>query len=412
MMMIFSNRLLLLIFISVIYFKSANADEIFVNGDNKTLINVDSSYNIHLKSRNFPLSYHFKYIFNIPELNIHDEIFIFSTNIDWRWNFTKTGNYQLNIQVFLYPFYNMIYGWKIAETNVPLEIDDNLDNLISIDAKQNVSSLTTDYVFAINKTIGFSLNIDPQSILTRFADRISYEWNVEGPGVNKTKIPQKTFDFVFESLNEYSISLQISTTFPHNQMNFSGKTVKKIQIKNPITDVSISGNNFVENGSLLHLNITCNGSSNFLLCHDFAPIKSNDSCFESGRVLSNCDYQITHYFPENGTKYVNIGIRNDVSTVYRNVKITIYKIGPKPSFAFVIIPLISLLLIIVIVVVGITHFIGQRRRINATIEVATIDNFAIYNDANLGDDDMQTLMGEKTFCRRVKDSFIETLCPK
>lgn len=244
--------------------------------------------------------------------------------------------------------------------------------------------------------------------MVRFADQIKYEWSVEGPDVNKTKFMQKTFDFVFNSSNEYSISLQTSVSF---QKNFAGTTSLAIQIKNPITNVSISGNNFVENGSLLHLNITCDGSPKFLLCHDFSSTKSNDSCFNSGKVSSKCDYQIIHYFPQNGTKYVNIGISNDVSLVYRNVKITIYKIGPKPSFAFVIIPLISLLLIIVIVVVGITHFIRQRRRMNATIEVATIENFAIYNDVDLGNDE-QPLIGEKTFCRRVKDSFIETLCPK
>ncbi|OTF80711.1 hypothetical protein BLA29_011076, partial [Euroglyphus maynei] len=155
--------------------------EIFVKGDIKTLVNVDSHYNIHLESRNFPISYHFKFIFDIPELNVHDEKFTEFKDLDWQWTFPKPGSYQFTIQVYLYPFNNYIYGWKIAEMSAPLEIKDNLNDLISINAKQNVSSLTTDFVFEINKTVNFSPNIDPQSILVRFADQLEYEWNVEGP---------------------------------------------------------------------------------------------------------------------------------------------------------------------------------------------------------------------------------------
>lgn len=90
------------------------------------MVDVDSNYNIHLESRNFPISYHFKFIFSIPELNVLDEQFTEFKDIDWQKNFTKTGSYQFNIQVYLYPFNNYIYGWKIAETAVTLEIKGEL----------------------------------------------------------------------------------------------------------------------------------------------------------------------------------------------------------------------------------------------------------------------------------------------
>lgn len=64
------------------------------------------------------------------------------------------------------------------------------------------------------------------------------------------------------------------------------------------------------------------------------------------------------------------------------------------------------MLVIAIAVVGIIYFIRQRRLMNATIEVATAENFGVYDD-----NDDETLL-EKTFCRRVKDSFIETIYKK
>ncbi|KPM08156.1 hypothetical protein QR98_0066700 [Sarcoptes scabiei] len=77
------------------------------------------------------------------------------------------------------------------------------------------------------------------------------------------------------------------------------------------------------------------------------------------------------------------------------------RVGPTPSFAFVVIPLISLMLVTIITLIGIIHCIRQRKKMNATIEVATIENFGIFENED------ETLLIEKTFFRRIKDSFKE-----
>lgn len=71
-------------------------------------------------------------------------------------------------------------------------------------------------------------------------------------------------------------------------------------------------------------------------------------------------------------------------------------VGPKQSLVFVILPLVSSFLVIIIVLLGIAHHIKQRRLLNATIEVATMENFGLYGT--------NTSLNEKSFIERIHDS--------
>ncbi|KAF7492940.1 hypothetical protein SSS_05054 [Sarcoptes scabiei] len=378
-----------------------NAVRLIIEGDNKTFTNVDSLFEFRLINEYFiPFSY--KFIIEIPSY-LHEEYYTQNYFYYWNHNFTniKPGSYSLHVEVYIYPIFNNVFGWKVADAQVPLEIREHLDDYISINAKQNNSSPAIDNVFQINKTIDFVADVSASSVLARNSTVLDYHWILEGNDINKTEFKTKTFQYIFSSVNSYQITLKISAIINPEQKRISGKTASNIFIKSPIENVTVSGNIFVENGSLLNLNIRCNGSSKFLFCHRFSSIKSNTSCFQSGSIFDHCQYNVMHYFPQNGTKYVNIGIRNDVSTVFKNIKITVYKVGPTPSFAFVVIPLISLMLVTIITLIGIIHCIRQRKKMNATIEVATIENFGIFENED------ETLLIEKTFFRRIKDSFKE-----
>lgn len=400
-----SYNWLIVALILTTFLQPSKSNELIIEGDNKTLINAESIYHIRIVGDSFPFSPLYKYVINMDGSKgnlVHYEIFIKSREITWKVNFTKMdlGSFPLHVEAYCYPFENTIYGWKIADLIYPIQIQDTLDDFINIDINQNISSISTENVFMVNKTVNFTALIQSNTILSHNTKDIKYHWILEGPNINHTELTTSSFEHVFNVTGEYTVTLEITAIIQPNDMLKKGKISKTIQMKDAISNITITGNTFVENGSLLSLNILCNGTSKFLICHDFSLQKSNDSCFNKGRVFNNCDYSITHYFSQNGTRYVNIGVRNDVSTVFKNVKITIYKIGPKPSFAFVVIPLISLMLVLAITVFGITHCIRQRRRLNATIEVASTQNFGVYADD-------ETLLEEKTFTKRVNDSFRE-----
>lgn len=191
-----------------------------------------------------------------------------------------------------------------------------------INATQN-ANLTTDSVFMINETVNFAAQIDPDSILNRLPPN-SYQWEVSGPDMNTTYYQTMNFSQIFNSTNKYTLKLHVSSSIT-SDLEKNGTTTKTISFKYPITDVRFEGSNFVKNGSLLRLTIVCNGSADQLFCHDFSTEKSTDSCFNTAILVSNGRYPINRYFPESGVIYVNVGIKNDVSLVYKSFKITIFK---------------------------------------------------------------------------------------
>lgn len=203
---------------------------------------------------------------------------------------------------------------------------DSLDDFLIIDAKQDgLPSYTPSSNFVINRQVNFTAQLQSNSFLKQNTTKINYQWSLQGPKLNETKMSGFFFQYEFNNSGEYSLNLQATAEIESIGLNKSGHSTSTFYLKVPLSNVKIDGNTFVENGSLLQLNVTCDGSSNFRFCHDFNNTKSNESCFNSAKVLDKCSYPITHYFPHNGTQYVNIGIRNDVSDTYRNIKITIYK---------------------------------------------------------------------------------------
>lgn len=175
----------------------------------------------------------------------------------------------------------------------------------------------------INETVNFAAQIDPDSILNRKLPNL-YQWEVSGPDINTTYYSSTNFFRIFNSTNKYTVKLFVSSWISSDLVK-NGTTTKTISFKYPISDVRFEGSNFVKNGSLLRLTIICNGSADQLFCHDFSTEKSTESCFNNAILVSNGRYPISRYFPESGVIYVNVGIKNDVSLVYKSFKITIFK---------------------------------------------------------------------------------------
>lgn len=304
---------------------------------------------------------------------------------------------------------------------------DNIDEFFSIEGLQDgLPSYTQNYYFATNRTVNITAKLAEQN--TYLADpntQYNFTWTLKSKTLNETTYKARTFNYSFISAEDYDLSLNISASFEMNgkKMNFVGHLSHSLSLRIPLPDVTYQGKLFVENGSLLNLNFTwCGASPDYQFCYGFNLMNmSNFSCFDSAIILSECHYDIRHYFPHNGTQYVNIGVRNDVSEKSFVAKICIFKglflfqsnwfdllniivlflslVGPRKSLLFVIVPMVGTVAVLVIAVSGMAYHIKQRMRFNATIEEATADNIDIYPS----DDDTPLL--EKSLIARIRESF-------
>ena len=206
-------------------------------------------------------------------------------------------------------------------------LSDDLNDFFQINGKQeHLPPYAPPFVFTPHNAVSFVPHQQvPNSILSDHSTSLDYSWTLSGPNSTNVASNETSLIHNFTQVGEYDLAVNIIANITRFSTVKQGKVSQKIYIKAPISNVNIVGNNFVVNGSLLNLNISCNGSSNFMICYYFTESKANRSCFDRAKTLDTCFLPISHYFPQNGTHYLNIGIQNDVSEVMNNTKITIYK---------------------------------------------------------------------------------------
>ncbi|KAJ6218742.1 hypothetical protein RDWZM_004554 [Blomia tropicalis] len=385
--------------IFVISITIVNADELIINGDTNILTGTNSTFQLLLQqSVPYPSLFFFGYEceINLPK-PVNDEV-ISKTTATYSLNFANVppDSYTFNVKVYVYFLHQK--AWKVAEKSITLQIKDKLDDFYILKGKQdNLPPFTSKNAYKTNDTINFEADQQcDNSVLSNNSTNLSYQWQLTGPNSTNVKGNERHLNYNFTIPGDYNLQLDLIANITQYSIVRKGLFKQTVHVKEPVADVKIDGNNYVKDGSLLHLNVSCNGSSRFMICHYFSDTKTNKTCFNSSIIVENCFLSISHYFRENGTHYMNIGVRNDVSEMMQSAKVLVYKVGPKQSLVFVILPLVSSFLVIIIVLLGIAHHIKQRRLLNATIEVATMENFGLYGT--------NTSLNEKSFIERIHDS--------
>lgn len=370
------------------------------------LLDTEATYYVTLE-RKYPSIFFFGYVFYIDLPTPVNVEVLSNTLAKFSHTFTRVPakSYQMNVQVYIYFFQQK--AWKVAEKTVTISVTDSLSDFFQISGKQaNLKPFTPSNTFVPDAEVDFAASLKvPSSVLSSNLTVLSYDWTLTGPNTtvhSSLSGPVAPFVHNFTAPGQYVLSVDISANISSSSSGTQtlvkkGTVKENVYVKQPISKAQLIGNNLVKNGSLLHLNVTCTGSSNFMICYFFSEVNSSASCFTSGSpiVVDACFQEVSHYFPNNGTQYINVGIRNDVSETTLHSKITIYKVGPTRSLVFVILPLVSSFLVIIIILSGIAHHIRQRRRLNATVEVATMESFGLYG---------QDSLTEKTFFERIHQS--------
>ncbi|KAJ3616421.1 hypothetical protein MTP99_003113 [Tenebrio molitor] len=173
-----------------------------------------------------------------------------------------------------------------------------------------------------------------------------------------------------------------------------GYFFKKIKVRAPVTKVNITGNNWLQHGDLLTLNVKCHGSKNLKYCVQYQNgvynITGNETCFFS-HELEKCEFTIQRYFVESIEHTVIIIIQNEVSKVVTPVAVTVYKVKKQAQLSVIVVPVASSLVAVVLIVFGVAYYFQNRSRF--VVEVADFNFGQNYSD-----------MEYKTFKERLRDS--------
>ncbi|XP_015588603.1 uncharacterized protein LOC107264636 isoform X2 [Cephus cinctus] len=192
-----------------------------------------------------------------------------------------------------------------------------------------------------------------------------------------------------------------SSIVPPDPHNIYGYFQRTIEVRAPVTDISVDGTNWIQPWAMLNLNVTCEGSGPFIRCLQFHRgnynVTGNETCGD-GERKPNCNFSIIHYFLEPSDYTIVIILTNDISTNIHPVTINIYQATTQPQLSVIVVPVLCSLVALVLIIFGIAYYIQSRARF--TVEVADFD----FGQSN---PDMEY----KTFAERLRDSFDSAVRP-
>ncbi|XP_076323138.1 transmembrane protein 130-like [Tachypleus tridentatus] len=233
---------------------------------------------------------------------------------------------------------------------------------------------------------------------------ISYSWNIDGYNIIDAG-PTLIYNFSRPGRHEIDVTVvafipSVSQTQNKTNLSFRSHTrwgflSQQVIAKDPIGNINVDGNLYLEHGDLLILEVSCNGSGPYEYCwkvYDTGELPVNLTCPEPV-VTSNCSFPIVHYFSNPGLYHIGMYIANDVAHLQKGVDVQIYDISRKKQLSVVIVPVSCTVLTIIIIVTGVAYHLQQRNK--QKIEVADFD-FQKPDE-----------LLEKTFYERLRDSFKE-----
>lgn len=155
----------------------------------------------------------------------------------------------------------------------------------------------------------------------------NYTWTLDQRTFGPSSFPE--LNYTFHSNTSYFIQMvaMSNITLGGQIVTKLGTTSKTISAKNEIKYMNITGNTWLKDGALLELKVNCSGGDEpFWYCYDFFKTKrENYSCDREMFQTSDCFFPITHYFPKNGTYFLEIGIYNEVNYQHKSISIKVYE---------------------------------------------------------------------------------------
>lgn len=168
-----------------------------------------------------------------------------------------------------------------------------------------------------------------------------------------------------------------------------------MQFSEPITNVNLTGETWYRNdGRLLRLKITCDGSGPYQYClmikEGSYNITGNETCPSGGvEVTNDCEIFFVWLLGEGMHTLITV-IENDLGRYLNQTAIFVYKVSRVQPLSLILVPITCSLIALVLIIFGIGYFWENRKRY--AVEVADFD---------FGQHDELPYM---TFVERLKDA--------
>ncbi|KAF8766579.1 Transmembrane protein 130 like protein [Argiope bruennichi] len=204
----------------------------------------------------------------------------------------------------------------------------------------------------------------------------AYSWNIEDE--HFTTENSNTVQHRFTKAGSQWIRVTVAGRIPSytnkNMFRYKwGYFDAEVTIKDPIFNISINGNTYLEHGQLLDLDITCNGSGPVEYCWKVLPPNENYTNLTCSDLdtATDCAFPILYYFRDSGDYLLAIHVNNLVTSLQRDVEVHIYDVSLRPELSTVIIPVVCSVLVVLIIATAIVWH--MRRHSNYDIETADFD---------------------------------------
>jgi len=327
-----------------------------------------------------------------------------------------TGTYEMTLTIFKF---DLIYWVRVGRVQIKFELTRALNGHLEV-TQNGLNTSTPCIVSSIKHTTIDVKFHDPENFLKEAT--IHYFWFINT--VNYGQTTEGHFEYNFFDPGEYDVEVNVIAYFDNSSKQESISLLydtdkkglklrdedsrpndkvkmaifqKKITSKQPIGNMSVSGEKMLKHGMLLDLNINCSGSAPWLYCWTRKAkgynITGNETCDDPAIMKATCEFPILWYFQHSDTYNLLVIINNDVSSHIEVIPVTIYDVASQSPVSIVIIPVVSSIIVVIIIITGVALHAHYRNRL--AVEVADFD---------FGQADEEELQ-YKTFWERLRESF-------
>ena len=180
-------------------------------------------------------------------------------------------------------------------------------------------------IVAANRTVQLGAVIN--DVTRSLNATTNYTWTLDGRTFGPSSSPELNYTFHANRTYELKVMAMSNITLDDAIITKLGRIERNISAKNEIKLMNVSGNTWLKDGALLELKVNCSGGdSPFWYCYDFFKTKKdNYTCNHEMFQTSDCYFPITHYFPRNGTYFLEICIYNDVNYQHKSISVKVYE---------------------------------------------------------------------------------------
>lgn len=328
----------------------------------------------------------------------------------------NTGTYEMTLTIFKF---DLIYWIRVGRVQIKFELTRELNGHLEV--TQNGLNTSTPCIVSSIKSTNIEVKFhDPENFLKDAT--IHYFWFINT--VNYGQTTEGHFEYNFVDPGDYDVEVNVIAYFDNSSTQESVSLLydtdkkglklrdedsrpndkvkmaifqKKITSKQPIGNMSVSGDKLLKHGMLVDLNINCSGSAPWLYCWTRKAkgynITGNETCEEPNIMKTTCEFPIMWYFQHSDTYNFLVIINNDVSSHIEVIPVTIYDVASQSPVSIVIIPVVSSIIVVIIIITGVALHAHYRNRL--AVEVADFD---------FGQADEEELQ-YKTFWERLRESF-------